>query len=83
MVIKDGKFVDPIDYLDMSVLQDQSSIPVGHKFKYIKDKYSLPRSMYSVKSVDGDSVEERRQNFLNLYGVGIYRQSAFWVDAAA
>ena len=51
--------------------------------EYIKDKYSLPRSMYSVKSVDGDSVEERRQNFLNLYGVGVYRQSAFWVDASA
>lgn len=27
MVVEDGKVVNPIDYLDLSVLQDQSKIP--------------------------------------------------------
>ena len=83
MVIENGKFVNPIDYLDLSTLQDQSGIPTGYKFRYLKDKYSLPRDLYAVKSVQGDSVSERRQSFLNSYGVGVYRQSVFWEDAAA
>ncbi len=82
MVIKDGKITNPIDYLDLSVLQDKSKIPTGYKFKYLKDKYNLPRDMYAVKPVVWDSVEERRQSFLNTYGVGVYRQPVFWQDAS-
>ena len=83
MVIEKGTFVNPIDYLDLSTLQDQSSIPTGYKFRYLKDKYNLPRDLYAVKSVVGDSVTERRQSFLNSYGVGVYRQSVFREDASA
>lgn len=82
MVFEDGQAKNPINYLDTSVIQDQQSIPTTHKFKYLRDKYSQPREKYATKSVDGATVEERRQNFLNLYGVGTYRQAAFWEDAA-
>lgn len=82
MVVENGKIVNPIDYLDLSVLQDKSKIPTGYKFRYLKDKYNLPREMYAVKSLAGDSVEERRATFLNTYAVGVYRQSAFWQDAS-
>ena len=83
MVIENGKSVNPIDYLDLSTLVDQSSIPTWYKFRYLKDKYSLPRDLYAVKSVKGDTALERRQSFLNTYGVGVYRQSVFWEDASA
>ena len=69
MVVENGKIVNPIDYLDLSVLQDKSKIPTGYKFRYLKDKYNLPREMYSVKALAGDSVEDRRQTFLNMYAV--------------
>jgi hypothetical protein len=82
MVVENGKLVNPIDYLDLSVLQDKSKIPTGYKFRYLKDKYNLPREMYAVKALAGDSVEERRATFLNTYAVGVYRQSAFWQDAS-
>lgn len=38
--------------------------------------------MYKVKPINGNTVEERRQNLLNLYGVGVYRSAQFWIDAA-
>jgi hypothetical protein len=82
MVIEDGKIVNPIDYLDLSTLQDKSKIPTGYKFRYLKDKYNLPREMYAVKQVVGDSIEERRQNFLDMYGVGVYKQESFRQDAS-
>ena len=82
MVVENGKIVNPIDYLDLSVLQDKSKIPTGYKFRYLKDKYNLPREMYAVKPLDGDSLEERRQNFLNTYAVGVYKSSSFWQDAS-
>ncbi len=82
MVVEDGKIVNPIDYLDLSILQDKSKIPTGYKFRYLKDKYNLPRDMYAVKPLAGDSVEERRDTFLNTYAVGVYRQSTFWQDAS-
>ena len=83
MVVEDGKLVNPIDYLDLSVLQDKSKIPTGYKFRYLKDKYNLPREMYSVKPIAGDSLEERRQSFLNTYGVGVYRSPEFRQDAGS
>jgi hypothetical protein len=51
MVVENGKIVNPIDYLDLSVLQDKSKIPTGYKFRYLKDKYNLPREMYAVKTI--------------------------------
>ena len=82
MVIEKGEFVNPIDYLDLSTLQDKSSIPTGYKFRYLKDKYNLPRDLYAVKTLQGNSVEERRQSFLNSYAVGVYKQAEFWQDAS-
>jgi murein DD-endopeptidase MepM/ murein hydrolase activator NlpD len=83
MVVENGKIVNPIDYLDLSILQDKSKIPTGYKFRYLKDKYNLPREMYAVKPMVWASVEERRQNLLNTYGVWVYRQSEFWQDASS
>lgn len=38
--------------------------------------------MYAVKSLAGDSVYERRTNFLNTYAVGVYKSPEFWQDAS-
>lgn len=38
--------------------------------------------MYTVKSIEGSSVAERRENFLNKYGVSVYRDPQFWTDAS-
>jgi hypothetical protein len=82
MVVDKWDFVNPLDYLDMSVLQDKSNIPSNYKFKYLKDKYNLPREKYAIKPIEGNSVAERRENFLKKYGVSIYRDPQFWIDAA-
>jgi hypothetical protein len=52
MVVDNGEFVNPLDYLDMSVVQNKSNLPSGYKFKYLKDKYNLPRDMYAVKPME-------------------------------
>lgn len=82
MVVDNGEFVNPLDYLDISVVQNKSNLPSGYKFKYLKDKYNLPRDMYAVKPMEWNSVAERRENFLKRYGVSVYRDPDFWYDAA-
>lgn len=82
MVIDNYEFQNPLDYLDLSVLQNKSNLPSGYKYKYLSDKYNLPRDMYGVKPIEGSSVSERRENFLKTYGVSVYRDPQFWVDAA-
>lgn len=82
MVVDNGKFVDPLDYLDLSVLSDTITLPTKYKFKYLKDKYNLPRELYSIEPVEWSTLESRRKKFLESYGVGVYRQPTFREDAA-
>ncbi len=82
LILKDATFVDPLAYLDLSVIQDRSNLPSSYQFEYLQSKYNLPRDGYTVKPFAGNSIAERRQNFLNTYAKVPYNQEALWVKAS-
>lgn len=82
MVFKDGEFIDPLVVLDLSVFPNQANLDKKYHIKYLKDLYRRPRDIYKVNFMAWDSHNERRVKFLQTYWVGIYRELAFWLDAA-
>ncbi|MCS6983231.1 MAG: peptidoglycan DD-metalloendopeptidase family protein [Candidatus Absconditabacterales bacterium] len=83
MVVNNFQFQDPLNVLDLSIFKPDNNLTLEYKIKYLQDIYRRPRDLYKVEFIPGSSLNERRQNFLDLYAVGIYRSLAFWMDAAA
>lgn len=81
-IAKDGEFIDPLTVLDLSVIQNKSILSKVDKIKYLKDLYARPRDLYKLTFFEGRSQDERRENFLDTYGVWIYGDTSFWEDAA-
>jgi len=82
-VVRDGKFVDPLWELELSVFKNKSLLAQKYHIKYLKDLYRRPRDIHKIEFMPWDTLNERRVAFLEKYWVGIYRQLAFWLDAAA
>lgn len=82
MIFKGDAFIDPLSMLDLSVLSNKSLVDQKYHIKYMKDLYRRPREMYKVAFMEGDTITQRRVSFLEMYGVGLYRELAFWQDAA-
>lgn len=82
MISKDGNYVDPLNLLDLSVIKNKSILDRDYKVKYFRDLYSLPRERYKQTFMEGSSNEERFENYLKKYGVGVYASRMFWEDAA-
>ncbi len=78
---KDGIAVDPLQLLDLSVVEDKEIIPKDYNIKYLNDKYARTIDISELKIMTWNSVTERANQFINTYGVWIYRQLAFWEDA--
>lgn len=83
MVFDKTKFVDPLSVLDLSPISNQSLLEQKYHIKYLKDLYARARDIYKIEFMTGETLNERRVQFLETYGVGIYRELAFWQDAAA
>jgi len=78
---KDGVALDPLQFLDLSVIENKDIIPSEYNIKYLNDKYARRIDISELEFLSWSTVTERADNFLNTYGVGIYRQIAFWEDA--
>lgn len=83
IVFKDWVALNPLEFLDLSVIENKKIIPDDYSIKYLNDKYARTIDISEVKFASGDSVDERAESFLNEYGVWAYRQLAFWEDAVA
>ena len=81
IVFKDWVALDPLQFLDLSVIENKEIIPDEYNIKYLNDKYARTIDISEVKFASGDTVDERAESFLNEYGVWAYRQLAFWEDA--
>lgn len=82
-VFKDGIARDPFDILDASVIQNKDVLPDGYKIKYLRDKYTRDIDISDLELMDGATLREREDQFLNKYAVGIYKEIAFREDASA
>ena len=76
-IIKDGVYRDPLSYLDLSVIMNENILPIKAQVKYMTDVYNRKLDVSKMQFIDGDTPMERRVNFLEKYGVGVYRQSVF------
>lgn len=80
-VYKDGLPVDPLTLLDLSVVKNKDILPEVYHIKYLKDKFARPIDITELSFMEGDNELQRADSFLELYGVGIYKQISFWEDA--
>lgn len=78
---KDGVAVDPLQLLDLSVIEEKTIIPRKYNIKYLNDKYARTIDISNLKFMSGSSLMMRADQFLTTYGVGVYSQLAFWEDA--
>lgn len=78
---KDGLAIDPLQVLDLSIVTDKDILPDNYHIRYLNDKYARAIDVTELKMMEGKTVDARADTFLGLYGVGIYRELAFWEDA--
>jgi len=83
IVFKDWVALNPLEFLDLSVIENKDIIPDEYNIKYLNDKYARTIDISEVKFATWDTVDDRAESFLNEYGVWAYRQLAFWEDAVA
>jgi hypothetical protein len=81
-LFRHGRPQDPLLLLDLSVLRDKTMLSEQMQIKYVKNKYERRIDLSNVKIMPGDTILARRINFLNTYGVGIFRNHLFWEEAA-
>ena len=78
-IYKDGVAIDPLTLLDLSVVTNREEVlPEDYKLKYLSDNMTRPIDVSNLKIMEGDTIDERSQNFLSLYGKWIYRNLNFW-----
>lgn len=80
-VFKNGAPIDPLSLLDASVVMYKSILPDVYSIKYLRDKYSRWVDLSELAIIDWATVDERAQNFLWSYAVGIYKPLTFWDNA--
>lgn len=83
IVFKDWVALNPLEFLDLSVIENKDIIPDEYNIKYLNDKYARTIDISEVKFASGDTINDRAESFLNEYWVWAYRQLAFWEDAVA
>ncbi|MCF7834447.1 peptidoglycan DD-metalloendopeptidase family protein [Candidatus Gracilibacteria bacterium] len=80
-LFKNGIAIDPLRELDLSVVGSKNILPDEYRIKFLNDKYARPIDITNLKFASGDTKLERADDFLTRYGVGVYRELAFWEDA--
>lgn len=80
ITFKNWVAIDPLPELDLSVVQNKDVLPDQYLVKYLNDKYARPIDITNIEFASGDTQLERADDFLSRYGVGIYRELAFWED---
>ena len=81
IVFKNWVAIDPLQELDLSIVQNKDVLPDQYLVKYLNDKYARPIDITNLEFASGDTQLERADDFLSRYGVWIYRELAFWEDA--
>lgn len=80
-VFKDGVALDPLQFLDLSVIENKEIIPNEYSIKYLNDKYARKIDISEVNFMTWETVIDRADEFLTTYWVWIYKEVSFWEDA--
>lgn len=80
-IYRNGEAVDPLQLLDLAVVEDKDALPSEYHIKFLRDKYARPIDITDLAFAEGDTLDDRATAFLKSYGVGIYRSLTFWDNA--
>ncbi len=80
ILLKDGVAMDPLDILDSSIVKNKDALPNGYQIKYLRDKYARAIDITNLTLMSWSTLLQREDQFLSMYGVGIYKQVPFWDD---
>lgn len=81
-IFKDWISIDPFQIMDLSIIENKDIIPDEYNIKYLNDKYIRTIDVTDLTFLKWDTLEEREKNFLNSYGVWIYKDITFRNDVA-
>ncbi len=81
---KNGNLVDPFQLMDLSVINNPTTLPQTYQVKYDIDLRirSAVIDFSEVKFMEGNSVRERRLKFLDTVAAGVYKDIVLWEGAA-
>lgn len=82
-VFKKWQAVNPLSVMDLSVIQNRNAIPLEYEIKYLTDKAARKIDLTDVKIMEGNTLNDRRQQYLDTYGYGPFASLTLWQDAAA
>lgn len=81
-VMKNGIAIDPMRVLDVSVFPEKTNLPAEYTDKYLKNLYEREVPLDTFTIMDGETVAEKRNEFLQTYAWWAFADPALWVDAA-
>lgn len=81
-ILKNGEAVDPYSIMDISIFENKELLPQEYRMKYLQDHFSRDVDLSKAKVVPWDTIEERRDAFLQKYASGPYRDASLWYDGS-
>lgn len=81
-IIKNWEYIDPLSIMDLSWVVSKNALKKDYHLKYLKDRYSKPIDLTKISYMKWSTLNERRQNFLNIFASGSFSQLSLWEDAA-
>ena len=83
-IFRNGVTIDPLQFFDLSAVTSKALIPSEYQAKYDID-WRLRNSaidLSTVTFVNGDTIEDKRRNFLSQYAAAPYNDITMWEQAA-
>ena len=65
--MKNGDPIDPYHVLDISIFPKKEQLPVEYRVKHVQDYLAREVNLANQPRVVGDTIEERRDDFLYRY----------------
>lgn len=81
-ILKNGEPVDPFMVMDISIFKDKDTLPQIYRVKYLQDYFAREVALNNLPKVYGNTIEERRDSFLNTYAPAPYNDPWLWYEWA-
>lgn len=80
-ISKNKERQDPLQILDLSVIERKEIIPESLQIKYLRDREKMEIDLTNVVFIEWDTTQEKRIQFLKTYAQGIYRSPTIREEA--
>ena len=80
-VLQNGEAMDPLDLLDVSIFNEEI-LPQKYHVKYLNDFFAREVDLSGLPEVAGNTIDERKEDWLRRYAIGPYQDPALRFDAA-